>query len=83
MTNVSEQAAERAVEKLRLIIDAAENSNQAGENAAVAAANGPQLLAALRQAAAALSVFCDEGAPEIVAAHGRAADAIAKAEGRL
>jgi hypothetical protein len=48
MNNASEQAAEAAVEILRRIIDAAENSNQAGENAAVIAAAAPVLLAAVR-----------------------------------
>jgi hypothetical protein len=43
----SEQAAERAIVILKRAIDAAENSNQAGEDFVVAAAAGPELLEAL------------------------------------
>jgi hypothetical protein len=43
----SEAAAERAITTLKRAIDAAENSNQAGENFVVAAAAGPELLEAL------------------------------------
>ena len=79
---VSEQQAEAAIKKLRLMIDAAENSNQAGEDAVVAAAAGPMMLAALRIAEAAISVYCNDGAPETVEALARVSDAIARAEGR-
>jgi hypothetical protein len=50
MGNASEAAAERAIATLRRAIDAAENSNQAGENFVVAAALGPELLKALESA---------------------------------
>lgn len=43
----SERAAEKACEGLKKIIDAAENSNQAGEDAAVQAWNGPLMYRAL------------------------------------
>ena len=51
----SEQQAERAVALLKRMIDAAENSNQAGEDAVVAAAAGPALLASLQAVMAMLS----------------------------
>ena len=39
----TEQNAEKAIAKLRLMIEAAENANQAGEDAVVMAANGPPM----------------------------------------
>ena len=48
--NASEAQAERAIVVLKRAIDAAENSNQAGENFVVGAANWEALLAALKDA---------------------------------
>jgi ectoine hydroxylase-related dioxygenase (phytanoyl-CoA dioxygenase family) len=45
ITNATEAQAERAIAVLKRAIEAAENSNQAGENFVVAAAAGPELLA--------------------------------------
>ena len=45
--NATEEQAERACHILRSAIEAAENSNQAGENFVVIAVSGPDLLAAL------------------------------------
>ena len=47
---VSEAAAERAIAVLKRAIEAAENSNQAGEDFVVAAAAAPELLEALQTA---------------------------------
>lgn len=52
LANATEAQAERAIATLKRAIDAAENSNQAGENFVVAAAAGPALLTALETAAA-------------------------------
>ena len=45
--NVSEAEAERAIAVLKRGIEAAENSNQAGENFVVAASHAPELVEAL------------------------------------
>lgn len=47
LANATEAQAERAIAILKRAIDAAENSNQAGENFVVAAAAGPALLRAV------------------------------------
>lgn len=48
LANATEAQAERAIVTLKRAIEAAENSNQAGENFVVAAAAGEDLLEALR-----------------------------------
>lgn len=48
MSRASEAAAERAIVTLKSAIEAAENSNQAGEDFVVAAAQAPRLLGALQ-----------------------------------
>ena len=50
LANATEAQAERAIVTLKRAIDAAENSNQAGENFVVGAANWEALLAALEDA---------------------------------
>lgn len=50
MVNATEQQAEKAIAMLKRAIDAAENSNQAGENAVVLFASAPKLLAAAERA---------------------------------
>ncbi len=77
----TEQQAEAAIKKLKLMIEAAENGNQAGENAVVAAAAGPEMLKALHIAKTDIAIHCSDGAPETVEALARVADAIAKARG--
>lgn len=47
LANATEAQAERAISVLKRAIDAAENSNQAGENFVVAAAAGATLLRAV------------------------------------
>lgn len=47
MTYITDATVERSVKTLRNAIEAAENSNQAGENFVVAAAAAPELLEAL------------------------------------
>lgn len=49
--DVTEAQADKACRTLKRAIDAAENSNQAGENFVVAAAAGEDLLTALRRLA--------------------------------
>lgn len=56
-TPATEAQAERAIAVLKRAIDAAENSNQAGENFVVAAAAGEDLLAALSDAHRALMFY--------------------------
>lgn len=46
--SATEAQAERGIAVLKRMIEAAENSNQAGEDAVVAAAAAPELLAACR-----------------------------------
>lgn len=48
LANATEAQAEKAIATLKRAIDAAQNSNQAGENFVVAAAAGEDLLEALR-----------------------------------
>ena len=48
MANASEHAAEIACTNLKKIIEAAENSNQAGENAAVMADAAPDMYRAIK-----------------------------------
>lgn len=59
MSGASEAAAERAVVVLKRAIEAAENSNQAGENFVVAAAAAPDLVEALEGAIGALEFSRD------------------------
>lgn len=49
MTYVSDATYERAIKTLKRAIDAAENSNQAGEDFVLAAAAGPVMLEALEE----------------------------------
>lgn len=78
----TEQQVEAAIKKLRAMIEAAENANQHGEDAVIAAAAGLNSLAALRLAKADIGIHCNDGAPETVEALARVCDAIACAEGR-
>jgi hypothetical protein len=56
----SERAAERAIATLKRAIEAAENSNQAGEDFVCAAAAGPELLGALEEAGYAIVSLLSE-----------------------
>lgn len=53
----TEAQAERAIATLKRAIDAAENSNQAGENFVVAAASGPVLLRAVMSCVSAMRAY--------------------------
>lgn len=59
MTYTTDATVERSVKTLRNAIEAAENSNQAGENFVVAAAVAPALLDALIVAAEELEYFVE------------------------
>lgn len=75
IANATEAQAERAIATLKRAIDAAENSNQAGENFVVAAAAGPVLLRAVIACVDAMRAYiipdgieADEAMSRIVAA---------------
>lgn len=79
--SATEAEAERAIAALKLMIEAAENSNQAGEDAVVVAAAAPDLLSACQRAHRVIKAMTGNQEATSGNVIGQLERAIAKAQG--